>query len=65
MAERTRGLYSALGSSRIYSAVQALLAGRQSGRFLLEDHYRLPETGIVLDVGCGPGLMVENVAPRV
>lgn len=64
MAERTRGLYSALSSSRIYSAVQTLLAGRQSGRFLLEEHYRLPESGIVLDVGCGPGVLVESVAPE-
>lgn len=64
MAKRTRGLYSALSSSRIYSAVQTLLAGRQSGRFLLEEHYRLPEYGIVLDVGCGPGVLVESVGPE-
>ena len=62
MAERTRGLYSALSSSRIYSAVQSLLAGRQSATYLLEDHYRLPESGIVVDVGCGPGALVESVS---
>lgn len=62
MAEKTRGLYSTLASSRIYSAVQALLAGRQSGAYFLDNHYRLPESGVVLDVGCGPGALVESVA---
>ena len=59
MAQTTSGIRAILSNPKVYAAFQ-LVVGSQRVRTELIDTYVKPEPGLrVLDVGCGPGVLVE------
>jgi SAM-dependent methyltransferase len=59
MAQTTSGIRSVLSHPAVYAGFQ-LLVGSPKVRRTLIDTYVRPEPGLrVLDVGCGPGVLVE------
>jgi SAM-dependent methyltransferase len=64
MAERTTGLRRALASPAVYSWAQNLLGARAVRGHVLSRHLRLAPGERLLDLGCGPGQVLE-LLPQV
>lgn len=59
MDEITRGIRSVLGAPRIYNAFQWLIGADTTVKTYVED-YVVPRAGArILDIGCGPGKVLE------
>lgn len=59
MEERTTGLRRTLGSPAVYSWLQNLLGARSVREHLVREHLRPAPGERILDLGCGPGHVVE------
>ncbi len=59
MAQSTRGLYSLLRLPGAYTAFQQTIARGDPQRMLTERYIRPHPGDRVVDVGCGPGVMLE------
>ncbi len=65
MTQRTTGLRAALSSAAVYQGLQDLLGGRRFQRRLIDDHVA-PQPGMrLVDIGCGPGAILEHVPAGV
>lgn len=64
MAERTGGLQRVLENATLYSLVQRSLGAQAVRRRVLADYVRPAAGERILDLGCGPGDIVE-LLPRV
>ncbi len=64
MSERTQGLRSVLSVPAIYELAQVSVGARRSRRRLADRHIRARPGHRVLDIGCGPGDLIE-VLPEV
>jgi SAM-dependent methyltransferase len=63
MSERTRGVRRGLRNATIYSIVQRLLGAQAVRRRLLADYVRPVGGERILDLGCGPGDILELLPP--
>ena len=59
MAQTTSGIRSILSNAKVYAAFQKIVGSDGVRRELIETYVK-PHSGLrVLDVGCGPGVLVE------
>jgi SAM-dependent methyltransferase len=58
MAQRTGGVRAPLSSARVYAGFASLVAGRGRQRFM-DEHIRPQPGDSILDIGCGPGTVLE------
>jgi SAM-dependent methyltransferase len=63
MEERSTGVWAPLRATPVYSAVQSIL-GSPRAPAILVDQYLRPDPGAdMLDMGCGPGLLLGELGP--
>jgi SAM-dependent methyltransferase len=64
MSERTHGIRTILSAPAVYGSFQALVGARRLRRLVAERYIRAAPGTRILDVGCGPGHILE-VLPAV
>lgn len=65
MTQTTTGLRAILGLPAVYSAFQRFVGTSGLSRMLASDHLRLEPGMRLLDVGCGPGDLLEELPADV
>lgn len=65
MAQITRGVRSILSLPAAYSAFQNLLGARRGRKVLYQQYIHAQAGDVLVDVGCGPGEILEHVDPDV
>jgi SAM-dependent methyltransferase len=65
MAQITGGVRSILSSPAVYSAFQNLIGARRGRGLLYREYIRAKAGDVLVDVGCGPGDILEHVDPAV
>lgn len=65
MAQTTRGIRAILSMPAIYSAFQNLLGARRVRKILCRDYIRARPGDVIVDVGCGPADILENIDSSV
>jgi SAM-dependent methyltransferase len=59
MEQRTSGVHAWLSSPRAYGSLQNLIGAPQSRRQFVDEHLRPRPGDRILDIGCGPGEIVD------
>ncbi len=63
--QTTKGLRSVLSIASLYSAFQTLAGARYSQRWLAQNYWKLRTGDKVVDIGCGPGTILEALPPTI
>jgi SAM-dependent methyltransferase len=63
MSERRGGLRALLSAPSLYSSFQTAVGARRSRRLLVDRHIRAAPGARVLDIGCGPGDLLDALPP--
>lgn len=61
--ERRSGVWSILGRPTVYSNFQDWTGGQRSRAFIVRHHIRAAPAARILDVGCGPGDVLDFLGP--
>jgi SAM-dependent methyltransferase len=65
MSQITTGVRKVLSLPAAYDAAQRLLGAERSRRLLCSDHIRVGPGDVVLDVGCGTGVILDHLPQGV
>jgi SAM-dependent methyltransferase len=65
MAQRSGGLYHALEVGRVYDLLQRLMGGAAARARVVREFVRPPPGAQILDIGCGPGTLLDALPPDV